>query len=253
MTAFRAKDAGPWEVWIIPALKDNYIYGLIHADTGHAVLVDPGENTHVISWLQSCKIVSLHTILLTHHHGDHTAATAALKAAYGGHVVGAAADAHRLPPLDRPVSEGERFTLSGEDVQVLAIPGHTLGHVAYYLPSADLLFCGDTLFSLGCGRLFEGTPAQMLASLQRLAALPDETWVCCGHEYTLDNARFALTVEPGNPDLIQRQQEAAALRAQGLPTLPARLGMEKRANPFLRTGGDVARFAELRAQKDAFR
>ena len=241
---------GAWELFLIPARTDNYIYAL-RKDAGELVLIDPGEKIPVDHFLRS-KPSRLCATLLTHHHADHIGAAEAVRDSYGGELVGAVMDRHRLPPLDREVTDGEHFDLLGEPVEVMHIPGHTLGHVAYHLPEAGLLFCGDTLFSLGCGRLFEGSPAQMLASLERLASLPDDTAVCCGHEYTLANARFALTVEPQNSALKRRQEEAWQLREQGLPTLPSTLGSEKLCNPFLHSGGDVTSFAELRTRKDMF-
>ncbi len=242
---------GAWHLFVLPALSDNYMYALRHAETGAVVLVDPGEMAPVVNWLgmQQC---CLHTILLTHHHQDHIGAAAGLRDVYGCRILGSAQDRMRLPPLDYEAEVGECFFIEGERIAMLGVPGHTLGHVAYHLPDAGLLFSGDTLFSLGCGRLFEGTPEMMLESLEMLAALPDETMLCCGHEYTLANARFALAHDPENAALRARYEEAVALRARGLPTLPVPLHIEKAANPFLRTMGDVTRFAKLRALKDAF-
>jgi hydroxyacylglutathione hydrolase len=239
------------EIVPVPALSDNYVWLLRDEATGTVAVVDPGEAAPVEAAL-AARGWEPALILLTHHHGDHVGGVAALKAAHGAAVIGAAADAHRLPALDRAVSPGETVAVGESEAVVIATPGHTRGHIAYHFARAGVLACGDTLFSLGCGRLLEGSPEEMFASLGRLAALPDATAVLCGHEYTLANARFALTVEPDNAALRARAAEAEAQRAAGRPTLPVTLGVEKAANPFLRAP-DVARFAALRAAKDAFR
>lgn len=205
-------------------------------------------------------------ILVTHHHGDHVEANLPLKQAYQCRITGPAAEADKIPGIDRPVKGGDRFAFGGYEVHVLDTPGHTLGHVSYVIPAAKVAFTADTLFSLGCGRVFEGTPAMMWASLEALMALPDETKVYCGHEYTQANARFALTIEPENADLVARAKEVDALRAAGRPTLPTTIGQEKRTNPFLRAGEPgIARnlgmagaapaevFAEIRKRKDHFK
>jgi hydroxyacylglutathione hydrolase len=180
-------------------------------------------------------------------------------------VVGAAADARRLPALDREVSHGDTFAFAGAEVHVLDVSGHTVGHIAFHVPAANAVFTGDSLMALGCGRLFEGTPEQMWRSLSRLAALPDDTQVCSGHEYTAANARFAVTVDPDNEDLRQRMTDIEAARAEQRPTVPSSLSLEKKTNPFLRAGlsdlksainmseaSDVDAFAEIRRRKDAF-
>lgn len=252
----------------LPAFDDNYLWLL---DDGHAAwVVDPGDEAPVRAHLQA-RGLSLAGILLTHHHADHTGGVAALRDATGARVWGPAYEA--LPEPVQRVDDGDTVDVLGLPFQVLAVPGHTAGHVAYYTPAANtgrpLLFCGDTLFSGGCGRLFEGTPAQMLASLDRLAALPDDTQVCAAHEYTLSNLRFAVAVEPGNTDLQAYQAHCQSLRAQGQPTLPARLAQERRINPFLRSRepavvsavqaqapqaqDPVAVFAALREWKNGFR
>lgn len=247
----------------LPALTDNYIW-LIHDDEGMAIVVDPGEAA-VVEAALSARHLQLGGILLTHHHPDHTGGAAALRQRYDVPVF-APAD-HRIPEATRRIHEGDRIALASPQIEfdVLAVPGHTLSHVAYL--GNGWLFCGDTMFSLGCGRLFEGTPAQMLASLDRFAALPSDTLVCGGHEYTQANGRFAVTIDPDNAALTARLSEVAMLRARQQPTLPVRLDTERATNPFLRVDSDataawcrrqsvaqdrVARFAAIRAAKDAF-
>lgn len=250
----------------IPAFNDNYIW-MLH-DERRALVVDPGDAQPVLAVLARHGL-TLESILVTHHHGDHTGGVDALRQGTGAQVYGPAAE--RMPePLQR-LGDGDIITALGLRFEVLLVPGHTAGHIAYWgqPPDADpLLFCGDTLFSAGCGRLFEGTPGQMLASLTRLAALPDATRVCCAHEYTLGSLRFALAVEPDNTDLLAYQAHARTLRQQLLPTLPSTIGLEKAVNPFLRThlpkvahavqqidpnaDDPVAVFAALRTWKDKF-
>jgi hydroxyacylglutathione hydrolase len=239
------------ELTAIPCLSDNYAWLLRDAGTGTVAVVDPGEAEPVEQAL-AARGLGLDLILITHHHGDHVGGVAALKAAHGAAVLGPAADAHRLPALDRALKEGDRIAVGGATAVVIDTPGHTRGHIAFHFPAEELLLCGDTLFSLGCGRLLEGTPAEMFTSLRKFAALPPETRIACGHEYTLSNARFALSVDPGNAALKARAAQAEADRAAGEPTLPALLGDELAANPFLRAA-DVATLAKLRAAKDDFR
>jgi len=218
----------------LPAFADNYIWML--QDGSNAIVVDPGDAQPVFDALARDKL-QLAAILVTHHHADHTGGVAALHAASGAPVFGPARE--RIPEPFTPLLHGSTAEVLGLRFQVIDVPGHTAGHIAYYLPAqqgqAPLLFCGDTLFSGGCGRLFEGTPAQMLSSLDALAALPGDTHVCCAHEYTLANLRFAQAVEPGNADLTQYTARCESLRAQGQPTLPSQLATERRINPFLRS------------------
>jgi len=246
----------------IPALSDNYIW-LLHDDAGDAIVVDPGEAA-VVDDALAANGLRLHAILLTHHHLDHVGGAAALAARHRVPVY--APDDERIAATTNPVVDGQRIELAKPrtDFDVIAIAGHTLSHVAYV--GAGIVFCGDTLFSLGCGRLFEGTPAQMLASLDRLSALPKDTLVCCGHEYTQANGHFAHTIEPANTALAARLREVERLRAQGLATVPISLASELATNPFLRVdsdsvsawcerhgGGDrVDRFATLRHAKNLF-
>jgi len=241
----------PVTVAAVPCLSDNYAWLLRDAATGATALCDPGEAAPAIAALEAaggrCDL-----ILLTHHHGDHVAGTAEVQARFGAKVVGAAADAHRLPKLDIALRPGETLALGETTATVIDTPGHTIGHIAFHFAEGAVLLCGDTLFSLGCGRLLEGSAAQMFASLQALAALPGETLVCCGHEYTASNARFALTVEPANQALIARSAEVTSQRAAGLATLPTTIAAERAENPFLRAA-DVARLAAIRTAKDNFR
>ena len=247
----------------LPAFSDNYIWTLAAGD-GTALVVDPGEAGPVLQ--AAAQGLRPHTVLLTHHHPDHVGGVAELQRHWPALRVVAPAD-ERIDTATERVGDGDALEAGGRHYRVLAIPGHTRSHVAFL--DDELLFCGDTLFSLGCGRMFEGSPPQMLASLDRLAALPGELQVCCGHEYTVANAAFALTVDPANTDLQQRNAAAAALRASGAPTLPTTLASECAANPFLRVDAPeiraaVARrlerepadrietFAELRLWKDGF-
>jgi hydroxyacylglutathione hydrolase len=250
----------------IPAFNDNYIW-MLH-DEGRALVVDPGDAQPVLSALQQFGL-TLEAILVTHHHGDHTGGVSHLHQTTRAQVYGPALE--RMPePLQR-LADGEVVNLLGLRFEVLHIPGHTAGHIAYFAQvpeQAPVLFCGDTLFSAGCGRLFEGTPTQMLGSLNRLAALPEATRVCCAHEYTLSNLRFAVAVEPDNAELLAYQAHAQSLRQQLLPTLPSSIEVEKAVNPFLRTHlpqvtqavrqmnhnaiEAVSVFAALRTWKDQF-
>ena len=255
------------ELIALPAFSDNYLW-LLH-DGAQALVVDPGDAAPVLEALRQ-RSLTLASILVTHHHADHTGGVAELRAATGAQVFGPATEA--VPePLVR-VKGGDVVRTLGLTFEVIDVPGHTAGHIAYFCPDMDgapLLFCGDTLFSGGCGRLFEGTPAQMLASLDRLAALPGATRVCCAHEYTLSNLRFARAVEPGNQALAAYEQQCERLREEGRPTLPSRIDTERAVNPFLRSReasvtqavraqaasatDEVAVFAALRQWKNEFR
>jgi hydroxyacylglutathione hydrolase len=236
---------------LVPILQDNYAWLLRDEESGCTAIVDPAEVDPVVAAIEAAG-GTLDLILLTHHHGDHIAGTDAIRQRYGAKVVGAKADAHRLPKLDREVSEGSEVDLGASTARVFETPGHTRGHISYFFPDGNVLLCGDTLFSLGCGRLLEGTAAEMHKSLVRFAALPPETLVCCGHEYTESNARFALHADPGNGDLQAYAERVKQQRAANLPTLPSLLSDELACNPFLRAQ-DVATLADLRSRKDSFR
>ncbi|MEV8466175.1 hydroxyacylglutathione hydrolase [Fluviibacterium sp. DFM31] len=254
----------PLELVTVPCLSDNYAYILHDADSGDTAVADVPDAAPIEAALKNLGW-SLSHILVTHHHNDHIGGVEALRAATGARVVGAAADASRLPRLDIAVSPGDTLAFGTDTLQILDVSGHTIGHIAYFFSNAHVLLSGDSLMALGCGRLFEGTPAQMHASLMRMAALPDDTKICSGHEYTQANARFALTVDPDNPDLKARAEKVDRLRKDGHPTVPSTLAEEKATNPFLRADDpDIRRrlgmetatntevFAEIRARKDRF-
>ena len=251
----------------LPAFDDNYIW-LLHDGT-QALVVDPGAAPPVSDALRRLGL-RLAAILVTHHHADHTGGVAALRQASGARVFGPAREP--VPEPFTPLTGGDHVPALGIAFRVIDVPGHTAGHIAYFaddVNGAPLLFSGDTLFSGGCGRVFEGTPAQMLASLDALAALPADTRVCCAHEYTLSNLRFARAVEPGNATLADYERQCQALRAQGQPTLPSSIGLERAINPFLRSrqaavaqavhahaacaNDDAAVFAALREWKNGFK
>jgi len=234
------------ELVVVPCRADNYAFLLHNATTGQTALIDAPEVGPIQSALDA-RGWTLDDILITHHHDDHIDGVAALRG--GARVVGAAADRHRLPDLDLAVADGERLTVCGQSTDVMDVSGHTIGHIAFYMPQAALVFTADSLMALGCGRLFEGTPAQMWQSLQKLRALPDETLVCSGHEYTAANARFAATLDPDNPDLISRIKGIEAARTAGKATVPSTLTEEKRTNPFLRA--DVPEFKAALGMNDA--
>ena len=216
-----------------PCLTDNYGVLIHDADSKLTAAIDAPEAGAVAAALGERGWVLTH-ILTTHHHGDHTAGNLPLKRSSGCTIIGPRAEAAKIPGLDRAVGEGDRFAFGGHEVRALDTPGHTAGHVSYWLPSEALAFVGDTLFAMGCGRVIEGTAPMMWGSLQKLMALPEATAVYCGHEYTQANAKFALTIEPENAALQQRAKETAQLRAAGEPTLPTTIGIELKTNPFLR-------------------
>ncbi|NQV99416.1 MAG: hydroxyacylglutathione hydrolase [Rhodospirillales bacterium] len=252
------------EILQIPVLNDNYVYLAHDPQSKQTAVIDPAVGGPVMDALAT-KGWTLTHILNTHHHADHTGANLELKAETGCTIVGPKADRDRIPGIDVEVADGDTYALGKAVARVLDVPGHTRGHNAYWFKESDALFCGDTLFALGCGRVFEGTHKQMWNSLSKIMDLPDATRIYCAHEYTQTNGRFALTVEPGNPLLIARMTEIDQLRSQGKPTVPSTLGLEKATNPFLRpSSADLQQavglvganlvdvFAETRIRKDNF-
>jgi hydroxyacylglutathione hydrolase len=238
----------PLEIELLPILGDNYCYLLREPEAGVSAVVDPGTDGPVAKRLEALGR-GLDWILITHHHADHTGGNVALKERFGCRIAGPAAEAEKVPGIDLELAEGDRFTLGAETAAIIATPGHTQGHISYHFPDSQALFCGDTLFALGCGRLFEGDAATMFKSLGKLMALDDATRVYCGHEYTASNARFALTVDGGNPDLVARAREIDALRAANRPTIPSTIGLERATNPFVRAKS-AAEFGRIRELKD---
>lgn len=252
------------EIEIFPCRTDNFGV-LIHCpDDGLTAAIDASELDAVVTAAELRGWPITH-IFTTHHHMDHVEGNLGLKERYGCEIIGPVNEAIAIPGLDRAVGDGDRFTFGDFEVKVIETPGHTAGHICYHIPEAKLLFAADTLFALGCGRLFERPASDMWHSLQKLAALPDDTQVYFGHEYTLSNARFAVTVDPDNAELAERAAEIEALRAAGGFTIPTTLGLEKRTNPFLRANDpkireqlgmtdstDVEVFAEIRRRKDDF-
>lgn len=252
------------EIVTVPCRTDNYAYLLRDAGSGKVAVIDAPEAAPIIAALEA-RGWGLDWVWITHHHADHVDGVAALKARFGAKVAGAKADAARLPALDAALDEGEEIALGDSVARVIDVSGHTVGHIAFHFAEPGAVFTADSLFRLGCGRVFEGTHAMMWASLARLAALPPETTVWFGHEYTEANLMFAETVETGNPALAEEARAIRAQRASGLPTTPTTIGRERAANPFLRAGepelqeavglagGDAAAvFGEVRRRKDAF-
>ena len=252
------------EIHQVPVLSDNYVYLAHCSETGATGVVDPAVVDPVLAAADRLGWKISH-IINTHHHGDHTGGNLEIKAKTGCTIVGPRADQARIPGIDVQVGDGDTYQLGNAVANVFDVPGHTRGHIAYWFEGSDALFCGDTLFVMGCGRLFEGTPAQMVNSLAKFKALPPETRVYCAHEYTQANGRFALSVEPDNADLVNLMKEVDAARERGEPTVPSTIGQELKTNPFLRsdspdlqrtigmTGGDyVEVFAETRHRKDVF-
>ncbi|MCB1382432.1 MAG: hydroxyacylglutathione hydrolase [Notoacmeibacter sp.] len=244
--------------------SDNFGVLVHDPETGETASIDAPEEGPILDALKRRGWRLTH-ILTTHHHGDHVEANLALKQAFGCTIIGPKDEAQRIPGIDRAVGDGDSFQFGGQTVTVIGTPGHTAGHVSYYLPGENLAFTADTLFAMGCGRLFERGPEVMIESLRKLAALPPETVIHCGHEYTLANARFAVTVDPDNARLAARLKAVEALRAEGKPTLPTTLALELETNPFLRwadpsirrhlgmeTASDTAVLAEIRKRKDNF-
>jgi hydroxyacylglutathione hydrolase len=245
--------------------SDNFGVLVHDPASGLTAAIDAPEEAPIRAALAD-KGWRLDAIFTTHHHGDHVEGNLGLKGDFGCTITGPAAEADRIPGIDTQVKDGDSFLFGKTEVRVIATPGHTLGHVCYWLPAENVAFTADTLFAMGCGRVFEGTPEMMHASLEKLRALPDETVVYCGHEYTETNARFALTVDPGNPDLAARHDAVRRLRAAGKATLPTTIAIEKKTNPYFRLGDPAIRrllamedappaavFAEIRKRKDNFK
>lgn len=253
------------EIHQFPCLQDNYGFLLHDPESGLTATIDTPDAAAILAEANRRSWHLTH-IFNTHHHRDHAGGNLELKQQTGCMIVGPRADAARIPGIDLAYGEGDEFLFGGHRIQVFDTPGHTRGHIVYYLPDDGVAFVGDTLFAMGCGRLFEGTAEQMWSSLQKLLRWPDETRVYCAHEYTQTNARFALTVEPRNPDLIERASEIDRLRARHMPTVPTNIGLERKTNPFLRPDSPeiqdtlgmrgaplVEVFAETRRRKDVFR
>ncbi len=238
------------EIITTPCLADNYAFLLRDQATGKVALVDAPESYPIQKALQD-KGWKLDMVLLTHHHYDHVDGLPELLAEHHPQVIGAKADASRLPQLDLALNEGDTFMLGETEGHIIDVSGHTIGHIAFHFPTVNAVFTADSLMALGCGRLFEGTPEMMWASLSKLAALPDDTIVYSGHEYTASNAKFALTIEPDNAALQARAADITAKRAKGIPTVPSTLAEELATNPFLRAA-DAEAFAAIRKQKDNF-
>ncbi len=250
------------EIYQFTCRSDNFCVLVHDADAGITASIDAPEEIAIRKALDE-KGWRLTHIFNTHHHFDHVEGNANLKAEFGCTIIGPIDEAAKIPQLDEKVGDGDVFSFGAHQVRVIGTPGHTRGEISYYIADAGVVFVGDTLFALGCGRVFEGTPSMMWKSLKRLAELPEDTLVYCGHEYTLANARFAVGVDPDNETLSQRLQEIVALRAQDKPTLPTTIGLELKTNPFLRAADPAIRaelgmagaddadvFAEIRARKD---
>lgn len=246
----------------IPAFEDNYLYLLRGQHPDQVIAVDPGDGEVIEAYLQQQNL-QLAAIWNTHHHPDHTGGNLLLAERHGCHIYGPDKESSRIPGISHPLKDGDLLEMLGLSARILWTPGHTLGAICYFLEAQQILFCGDTLFAMGCGRLFEGTPEQMWQSLQRIAELSDETLVYCAHEYTLANSRFAVHAEPGNQDLLQRVQQVQQMRQENLPTVPTTVGLEKKTNPFMRAECGlfeqkyqrslaVETFRALRSGKDVF-
>jgi hydroxyacylglutathione hydrolase len=240
------------DIFQIPALQDNYIYVLKDPNSLEVVVIDPTLAAPVLEFLDQNNF-SLKWILNTHHHWDHVGGNLELQQKTKAQIVGFAQDQNRIPGITLSLQEGDIFSFGGSSFRVLEVPGHTLGHIAFWLPQEKALFCGDTLFSLGCGRLFEGTPSQLWSSLLKIRALPDDTFVYCAHEYTLSNGKFALNLEPCNQELINYMKLIEEKREMGIPTVPSLLRIEKALNPFLKADSPVFQHLEPQGAVDIFR
>ncbi|QEH80412.1 hydroxyacylglutathione hydrolase [Sphingomonas sp. C8-2] len=239
------------EIVRIPVLDDNYVWLLHEPASGETVAVDPAVAEPVLAEAER-RGWTIGQIWNTHWHGDHIGGNDAIKAATGARVSAPAAEAAKIPSLDVPLREGDSVRIGAVEGTVMEVPAHTAGHIAIHLPGEQAVFVGDTLFAMGCGRLFEGTPAQMHANMDRLAALPDATRVYCAHEYTQSNGRYALVAEPDNGAIRARMEQVDAARVRGEATVPTTIGLERETNPFMRAGS-VEELARRRAAKDVFR
>jgi len=252
------------DILTIPCLSDNYAYLAHDSATGETALIDAPEAGPILAALDESGWTLSH-VLITHHHADHVDGLSSILARHPATVIGAKADEHRLPDLDVSVTEGDTLTIGGETAHVIDVSGHTVGHIAFHFPQSGVVFTADSLMALGCGRVFEGTMEQMWKSLSKLAALPPETKIYSGHEYTAANARFALSIDPQNSDLISRSKAVDAARTENRPTVPSTLSEELATNPFLRasepglkaelgmsSASDAEVFAEIRTRKDNF-
>jgi len=235
---------------LFPCLNDNYGFLLIEPQSGLCATIDTPDGAEIDKQLQARGLKLTH-ILNTHHHPDHVGGNMFLKEKYGAQIIGPKADAKRIPGIDIALADGDIFKFGEYDIHLIHTPGHTLGHCAYYVPDEASLFVGDTIFVMGCGRLFEGTPAQMFTSMAKLAKLPSETKIYCAHEYTLSNAEFAMTIEPNNLDLQTAVKTAKSRRAQNQPTVPTTIATELNTNPFMRAA-TAERLGEIRKAKDRF-
>lgn len=238
----------PAKVTLVPILKDNYSY-ILQKDNEVAV-IDPGQPEPIIYELDNLGIKP-NIILNTHHHSDHIAGNKALIDKYGAILIGPEKDLHRIPYINKAVKEGSNLSFAGEIIEIIETPGHTDGHICFHLPQSKILFSGDLVFAMGCGRVFEGTPEELFNSIQKIKSLPAETNIYCGHEYTLNNAEFCLTIEPENEDIIKRHKLVKQYRDNNIPTIPTTLEDELKTNPFLRAK-DIATFADIRSKKDKF-
>lgn len=238
------------QIMRIPALTDNYIWLVHDPDSGETMVVDPAEAAPVLEEADK-RGWRIGAIWNTHWHPDHTGGNAAIKEAHGATVIAPAAEAARIPTADRLVAEGDIVSLGAHQSVVMEVPAHTAGHIAYHFADDALAFVGDTLFAMGCGRLFEGTAVQMFANMQRFAAMPDQTVIYCAHEYTQSNGRFAVVAEPDNAAIRERMVDVESARANDEATVPTIIGLERATNPFLRAE-TAEKLAELRAAKDGF-
>lgn len=239
----------PLEIVRIPVLSDNYVWLVHEPKSGEAMVIDPAVAPPVLAEAEERGWKISH-IWNTHWHPDHTGGNAGIKAATGCTITGPEAEAERIPTLDVQVKEGDVVRLGSVEARVIEVPAHTAGHIAYHFSTEEVAFVGDTLFAMGCGRLFEGTAEQMYSNMRKLEALGDDTAIYCAHEYTLSNGRFALTVEPGNAALVERMDEVTAMRERGEATVPTSIALERATNPFMRAAS-VEELAARRTAKDA--